>query len=103
MIKAKVDTKTTELEIKGNAMEILTEVCCLVRSVYLSFKKNDEELAKMFETAFTEAIKDGMIFVTDDEITEKLKKITKASSKAREDAERLQELIDDMKKFLEDF
>ena len=105
MIKAKVKNGTTEIEISGKLGDITSDVCAIARSAWLSISKSDEKAGKHFEEMFTEILNDGMIFITDEELDERMaeiKKSKKIKDKAEELSEKADNLANDIEKMLND-
>lgn len=105
MIKAKVNSGKTEIEIGGKFSDIVSEVCALVRSAWLSISKSDKEAGEHFEELFTEILNDGMIFITDEELDERMatiKKSKKIKDKAEELSQKADNLANDIEKMLND-
>lgn len=76
MIKYSINYKNSglNLEVSGNAVMIASEVIYLMSEIYSEIKANNPDSAKDFKEYITIAIKDGLVFVSEEERRDIVKK-----------------------------
>lgn len=78
MIKYNIDNKNgvlnAELEVKGDVATITADVILLVSEIYSDMKAKNPDSAKDFKEYITMAIKDGVVFVSEEERKDIIKK-----------------------------
>ncbi len=73
MIQAFVNEGTTAVGAQGDTPLLAAETLLLIETIYREIKKKSEISANAFKHCITEAVKDNVPFVTDEELTEKFK------------------------------
>lgn len=76
MIKYSINYKNSglNLEVSGNAVMIASEVIYLMSEIYSEIKAKNPDGAKDFKEYITIAIKDGLVFVSEEERKDIVKK-----------------------------
>ena len=88
------DDEHIEVVMEGSLSDLLSNVCTMVHTIY---EKLPEKPAEFFKEQLTDAFKEGLPFMTNDEIAEKAKEV---APKALEKI--LGELRDALKNMQED-
>ena len=78
MIKYNIDHKNSvlnaELEVKGDVATITADVILLVSEIYSDMKAKNPDSAKEFKDNIITAIEDGVVFVSEEERNDIIKK-----------------------------
>lgn len=76
MIKYSINYKNSglKLEVSGNAVMIASEVIYLMSEIYSDIKAKNPDKAKDFKEFITMAIKEGVVFVSEEERKDIVKK-----------------------------
>lgn len=76
MIKYNINDKNSglNLEVSGNAVRIASEVIYLMSEIYSDIKAKNPDKAKDFKEFITMAIKEGVVFVSEEERKDIVKK-----------------------------
>lgn len=76
MIKYSINDKNSglNLEVSGNAVMIASEVIYLMSEIYSDIKAKNPDKAKDFKEFITMAIKEGVVFVSEEERKDIVKK-----------------------------
>lgn len=97
------DEKHIELTMEGNLVDLLSNVCTMVYTIY---EKLPEEAAESFKEQLTDAFEKGFPFMTGDEIAEKTNEIaSEIVSKALEKeiaSKALEKILGELKNILKD-
>ena len=97
MLSFKINERNLEkMEIIGNVQVITAETLCMVQAIYLSLKKNNENIANAFKVMIEGSVKDGIIFATPEE----LKKIIRKKEGEKKEAVKKKK-IKDVMEFIE--
>ena len=71
MIKFENKKGAVSLKAEGNAVELCTDVCMCINSVWESLNEKSNDVAESFKLAIQKAVEDGVMFVNAVEKKEK--------------------------------
>jgi len=92
----KFDSEKGSLEISGNVMELSAEALALVRSIYVSIGKENEQAAEAYKNFFEEMIESA--FLSSEELNKKTEELEKRNFEMMNS---LEELLNGLKEKME--
>lgn len=100
MIKAKVDGPKVEMAIKGSLNDICSETLMIVRNIWESIAKQDEEFGEHYKELIERAFEEKVAFADHEEMAEIARK-AKEKVEENEDAKKeLKQALKELKEVL---
>lgn len=97
MVSFTIDKGNVEkLTVFGDLKTTVTEVTCMLYVIYKAIEKNSEGAAEVFKAYIESAIKDGIVFVDEDEQKEIIEKMEK--EKEKDLTEEIEQLLQELKR-----